>query len=426
MIFLPALDVDDLFACMPQRHDDDGRADLLHAAARRSAPRPRAGRHIRLFVSGSAPLLAETHAEFEARTGHRILERYGMTETNMNTSNPYDGERRAGTVGLPLPGVELRVADPETGQAVAPGRDRRDRGARPQRVQGLLEHARKDRGGISRRRLLHHRRPRRRSTPTAMSRSSAAPRTSSFRAATTSTRRKSRCCSTASRASWNRPSSACRIPISARRSSPSSRRGRAQRSTRRAARRHRRPPRALQAAAPDRHRRRTAAQHDGQGAEDCAARALPGHVQSQAITPKSGTRFSERTMVKAGPIAPARRPTPADARELVRHEPAGRRDLQPGCAGVGDQPLDHRLRNAVAAVGHRHEGVVGDDVAGAGLDVGQSRMLAVRHDDEVAAALGGFLEADCRSAMSLIVIASARPPIPCGGGTAHWRTGKAG
>ena len=64
---------------------------------------------MRLFVSGSAPLLASTHAEWEDRTGHRILERYGMTETNMNTSNPYDGERRAGTVGLPLPGVDLRI-----------------------------------------------------------------------------------------------------------------------------------------------------------------------------------------------------------------------------------------------------------------------------------------------------------------------------
>lgn len=64
---------------------------------------------MRLFTSGSAPLLAETHKEFEARTGHRILERYGMTETNMNTSNPYDGDRRAGTVGFPLPGVELRI-----------------------------------------------------------------------------------------------------------------------------------------------------------------------------------------------------------------------------------------------------------------------------------------------------------------------------
>lgn len=64
---------------------------------------------MRLFVSGSAPLLVETHEQWEARTGHRILERYGMTETNMNTSNPYDGTRRAGTVGFPLPGVELRV-----------------------------------------------------------------------------------------------------------------------------------------------------------------------------------------------------------------------------------------------------------------------------------------------------------------------------
>lgn len=66
-------------------------------------------RHMRLFTSGSAPLLAETFEEFRSRTGHAILERYGMTETGMNTSNPYDGERRAGTVGFPLPGVELRV-----------------------------------------------------------------------------------------------------------------------------------------------------------------------------------------------------------------------------------------------------------------------------------------------------------------------------
>lgn len=78
-------------------------------------------RHMRLFISGSAPLLAETHVQFEQRTGMRILERYGMTETNMNTSNPYDGERRAGTVGFPLPDVELRVCDPDTGQEVSQG-----------------------------------------------------------------------------------------------------------------------------------------------------------------------------------------------------------------------------------------------------------------------------------------------------------------
>jgi malonyl-CoA/methylmalonyl-CoA synthetase len=76
---------------------------------------------MRLFVSGSAPLLAETHREWKARTGHAILERYGMTETNMNASNPYDGDRVAGTVGFPLPGVEIRVTDPETGAELAPG-----------------------------------------------------------------------------------------------------------------------------------------------------------------------------------------------------------------------------------------------------------------------------------------------------------------
>jgi malonyl-CoA/methylmalonyl-CoA synthetase len=64
---------------------------------------------MRLFISGSAPLSPATHAEWASRTGHAILERYGMTETNMITSNPYDGPRRAGTVGMPLPGVEVRI-----------------------------------------------------------------------------------------------------------------------------------------------------------------------------------------------------------------------------------------------------------------------------------------------------------------------------
>jgi malonyl-CoA/methylmalonyl-CoA synthetase len=75
---------------------------------------------VRLFVSGSAPLLEDTFHEFAARTGHRILERYGMTETGMNTSNPLHGERRPGTVGVALPGVELRVAD-EAGRVLGPG-----------------------------------------------------------------------------------------------------------------------------------------------------------------------------------------------------------------------------------------------------------------------------------------------------------------
>ena len=78
-------------------------------------------RHFRLFVSGSAPLSADIHREFRERTGHAILERYGMTETNMNISNPYDGDRIAGTVGLPLPGVSIRIADPESGRALSQG-----------------------------------------------------------------------------------------------------------------------------------------------------------------------------------------------------------------------------------------------------------------------------------------------------------------
>jgi len=82
---------------------------------------PDAARGMRLFISGSAPLLAETHRAWRQRTGHAILERYGMTETNMNTSNPYEGERRAGTVGFPLPGVSLRVTDPETAKPLAQG-----------------------------------------------------------------------------------------------------------------------------------------------------------------------------------------------------------------------------------------------------------------------------------------------------------------
>ena len=77
--------------------------------------------NVRLFVSGSAPLLTETFVDFETRTGQRILERYGMTETNMNTSNPLHGERKAGTVGPPLPGVTVRITDDEGTELEAGG-----------------------------------------------------------------------------------------------------------------------------------------------------------------------------------------------------------------------------------------------------------------------------------------------------------------
>jgi malonyl-CoA/methylmalonyl-CoA synthetase len=78
-----------------------------------------AAAHMRLFVSGSAPLLVETHHEFLQRTGHMIIERYGMTETLINTSNPYDAARLPGSVGAPLPGIAIRVANGETGAVEA-------------------------------------------------------------------------------------------------------------------------------------------------------------------------------------------------------------------------------------------------------------------------------------------------------------------
>ncbi len=121
MIFLPKFDVDTVIDLMPRATTMMG----VPTFYTRLLDDPRLTRdlsaHMRLFISGSAPLLSDTHAGFEARTGHRILERYGMTETNMNTSNPYGGERRAGTVGFPLPGVELKITDPETGEEVGPG-----------------------------------------------------------------------------------------------------------------------------------------------------------------------------------------------------------------------------------------------------------------------------------------------------------------
>ncbi len=121
MIFLPKLDIDALIKWMPSATSMMGVPTFYTRLLDDDRFTRELAQHMRLFVSGSAPLLAETHLQFEDRTGHRILERYGMTETNMNTSNPYDGERRAGTVGFPLPGVELKVTDAETGAELPQG-----------------------------------------------------------------------------------------------------------------------------------------------------------------------------------------------------------------------------------------------------------------------------------------------------------------
>ncbi|MEM9967951.1 MAG: malonyl-CoA synthase [Pseudomonadota bacterium] len=121
MIFLPKFDVDAVIENLSRATSMMGVPTFytrLLADPRFDAD---SASHMRLFISGSAPLLAETHRTFEARTGHRILERYGMTETNMNTSNPCRGARRAGTVGLPLPDVTLKITDAKTGDTVPQG-----------------------------------------------------------------------------------------------------------------------------------------------------------------------------------------------------------------------------------------------------------------------------------------------------------------
>ncbi|HET7408926.1 MAG TPA: malonyl-CoA synthase [Paracoccaceae bacterium] len=121
MIWLPRFDADEVIRLLPQATSMMGVPTFYTRLLDHPGFTRDLTAHMRLFTSGSAPLLAETHERFSERTGHAILERYGMTETQMNTSNPYDGDRRPGTVGLPLPGVELRIAEPESGRALAPG-----------------------------------------------------------------------------------------------------------------------------------------------------------------------------------------------------------------------------------------------------------------------------------------------------------------
>ena len=120
MILLPKFDVDEVFRLLPRATAMMGVPTFYTRLTADPRLTRAATAHMRLFVSGSAPLLAETHRAFQAATGHRILERYGMTELNMATSNPHDGDRRAGTVGLPLPGVAVEIRD-EAGNTLPAG-----------------------------------------------------------------------------------------------------------------------------------------------------------------------------------------------------------------------------------------------------------------------------------------------------------------
>jgi malonyl-CoA/methylmalonyl-CoA synthetase len=116
MIFLPKFDPDLVIKLMARATVLMGVPTFYTRLLQNPALTNESTRHMRLFISGSAPLLADTHRAWSARTGHAVLERYGMTETGMNTSNPYDGERVPGAVGHALPGVSVRVTDPESGK----------------------------------------------------------------------------------------------------------------------------------------------------------------------------------------------------------------------------------------------------------------------------------------------------------------------
>ncbi len=111
MIFLPKFDAAEVARRLPRATVFMGVPTYYTRLLAEPAFGKEQCRNMRLFTCGSAPLLTQTFHEFQQRTGHTILERYGMTETGMNTSNPLDGARRPGTVGTPLPGVSLRLVD---------------------------------------------------------------------------------------------------------------------------------------------------------------------------------------------------------------------------------------------------------------------------------------------------------------------------
>lgn len=121
MIFLPRFDADEVMALLARASVMMGVPTFYVRLLQHAGLDGAAVKNMRLFISGSAPLLAETHKAWRERTGLAILERYGMTETGMNTSNPYDEERIAGTVGFPLPGIEMRVAEADSGKVLAQG-----------------------------------------------------------------------------------------------------------------------------------------------------------------------------------------------------------------------------------------------------------------------------------------------------------------
>ncbi len=121
MIFLPRFDPDHVISLMKDATVLMGVPTFYTRLLQSPRLTPASTASMRLFVSGSAPLSTRDHTTFSERTGHAILERYGMTETGMITSNPYDGERRPGAVGMPLPGIEIRISARDRGGRLPDG-----------------------------------------------------------------------------------------------------------------------------------------------------------------------------------------------------------------------------------------------------------------------------------------------------------------
>ena len=120
MLFMDKFDTEKVIQAMPSATSLMG-VPTFYTRLLQHPDLSSAAKNMRLFVSGSAPLLAQTHEEWTQKTGHAILERYGMTEANMITSNPYDGTRKAGTVGMPLDGITVRITSEGTMEEVAQG-----------------------------------------------------------------------------------------------------------------------------------------------------------------------------------------------------------------------------------------------------------------------------------------------------------------
>lgn len=121
MIFLQKFDVDGVIKNISDATVMMGIPTYYTLLMQDERLKPNLVKHVRLFISGSAPLLAEIHEEWFKRTGHMMLERYGMTETGMITSNPYNGDRIPGTVGFPLPGISVRITDQSSGDKLPVG-----------------------------------------------------------------------------------------------------------------------------------------------------------------------------------------------------------------------------------------------------------------------------------------------------------------